>query len=98
MKRKSALTTVVESLEARQLLATFTATLQPLNNSGVSGTATAVIEGNTMTVTITAAGLEASQVHPAHIHGRFQTGNTGPARDSIVPTAAEDLDKDGFIE
>src|SRR4051812_41928816 len=98
MKRKSPLTTVVETLEARQLLATFTATLQPLNNSGVSGTATAVTEGNTLTVTITAKGLEASQIHPAHIHGRFVAGNSGPAQDSVVPTTAADTDKDGFIE
>jgi hypothetical protein len=88
----------MELLEARQLLATFTANLVPLNNSGVSGTANITLEGNRLTVTINATGLEANQIHPQHIHGRFATGNSGTARDSVAPTATNDADRDGFIE
>ena len=99
MRRKSAtLAHVIETLESRRLLATFTAELVPLNNSGVSGTATFNLEGNSLTVTINARGLEASQVHAAQLRGRFESAPANTSRDSVVPTPANDTDSDGFIE
>src|SRR5687768_906530 len=92
---------LVESLEIRRLLATFTATLEPLNNSGVSGTAEMTLEDNLLTVTVNARGLEANQIHPQHIQGRFDEstpGTPGGASDSVRPTTADDADADGFIE
>ena len=99
--RASAL--LFEALETRRLLASYLATFEPLNNSGVSGTAELTLEGNQLTITISAQGLEPNQVHPMHIHGRFEDPNPGdpgpPApRDSAVPTLADDVDGDGFIE
>lgn len=73
-----------------------TATLRPLNDSGVSGTARLVLEPDTLTVTIRATGLEPGRVHAQHIHGRFDA--QGRPFDSVAPTAADDTDRDGFIE
>ena len=68
--------------------------LTTLNSSGVTGE---VIIGydldtDTITVAISASGLEANQVHIQHIHG-FVDGTN-----STTPTIAQDVDGDGFVE
>lgn len=74
----------------------YTSSLQSLNNSGVSGQADLSLEDNLLTVHIQAEGLVAGEVHPQHIHGRFD--ENGNPRDSVTPTPALDADGDGFIE
>lgn len=65
-----------------------------LNGSGVDGQALLTLDEdtNSLTVIISASGLEPGQVHPQHIHG-FPSG-----QDADVPTLAVDADNDGFIE
>jgi len=68
--------------------------LTTLNGSGVTGE---VIIGydldtDTITVAISASGLEPNQIHIQHIHG-FVDGTN-----STTPTAAQDVDGDGFVE
>ena len=67
---------------------TFTADLNPLNTSGSSGTATVVVNGNQVTVTIEASGLSPNLPHAQHIHIGGQ---------NICPTDAADDDGDGLI-
>jgi hypothetical protein len=52
----------------------FFANLSPVNDSGVTGTASLTLDGNSLTVLINATGLEVGQIHPQHIHG-FVDGN-----------------------
>lgn len=71
---------------------TFTATLGALNTSAnggtaVSGTATFVVSGDTITATVDAKGLAPSMGHAMHIH----TGDS-------CPTAAADTNNDGVID
>ncbi|WP_207461649.1 hypothetical protein [Azospirillum sp. SYSU D00513] len=65
-----------------------------LNNSGVSGSALVVQDGNSITVSIKAEGLEAGQMHAQHIHGirGVEKGMTA------TPTIRQDVDGDGFVE
>jgi hypothetical protein len=72
----------------------YTTTFTTLNGSGVTGEAIIGydIQTNTITVAISAAGLEPNQVHIQHIHG-FPDG-----RDATTPTLEQDVDGDGFIE
>lgn len=74
----------------------FTSDITPLNGSGVSGSAELVLNGDCLTVTIQATGLEPGRPHPQHIHGRFDAAGT--PIDSVKPTPARDTDGDGFIE
>ena len=80
----------------------FTADLEPLNGSGVSGTALLTLDqgAGTLTVDIVAAGLEPDMPHAQHIHGRFDgpDGFDGGRVDSVVPGIDQDADGDGFIE
>lgn len=71
----------------------YRAVLSSLNNSGASGTATLWLEGDKLTVTIEAMGLEANKVHPQHIHG-FTEDN----RNSTCPTMAADTNGDGLVD
>jgi Cu/Zn superoxide dismutase len=71
----------------------YRAALSPLNNSGVSGTAMLSLEGNMLTVTITAMGLEPGKTHVHHTHGF--TDNT---QNSTCPTTALDTNGDGLID
>lgn len=71
----------------------YTAELSALNGSNVWGTAELVLEGNELTVTINATGLEPGRLHPQHIHG-FKENN----RNSKCPPASADDDGDGFVE
>lgn len=72
----------------------WTATLQPLNGSGVSGTVTATLTGDQLQVQIQATGLEPNQIHPVHIHGL--TDADGTTANSNL--SANDADADGFLE
>lgn len=65
-----------------------------LNGSGVQGGAIIGFDDDTDTITvaISARGLEPNQVHLQHIHG-FPNG-----QDAKTPTRALDADKDGYIE
>ncbi len=65
---------------------------QPLNSSGVSGTATLQLTGNQLTVSIQARGLAPSQTHPQHIHG-FPDAS----RNATCPTMALDTDGNGIV-
>ncbi len=69
---------------------TFTA----LNNSGVTGTATLLLDSATQTlrVDVDANGLEPNQVHIQHIHG-FDDDSK-----ATTPKLAQDADHDGFVE
>lgn len=77
--------------------AVFRADLEPLNNSGVSGTVFLEVSDDreTLTVDFSATGFEPDQPHVGHIHGLFESGS--PA-DSETPTLEQDTDGDGFIE
>lgn len=70
----------------------FYAELGELNNSDARGGVLLVLRGDKLTVLTAARGVEAGQVHIQHIHG-FEDG-----RDAVVPTLAQDADRDGFIE
>jgi hypothetical protein len=72
----------------------YMADIGELNGSGAQAQAILTIDEdtNTLTVVISAKGVEAGLVHPQHIHG-FLDG-----RDANVPTSAVDVDQDGFIE
>lgn len=74
----------------------YSANISELNNSGVSGTANLFLDGDLLTVNLTAFGLEPNQTHVQHIHGRL--GANGNPLDSASPTLAQDADGDGFVE
>ena len=72
----------------------YTADLAPLNNSGVFAHFDLALDGNSLTVSERATGLEANKPHPQHIHGLL--GANAP--NTATPTAASDTDGDGFVE
>ncbi|HET7268283.1 MAG TPA: CHRD domain-containing protein [Oleiagrimonas sp.] len=76
----------------------YTAHLTSLNDSGVTGTAhlTLDMDLDTLTVDITATGLEPNQTHVQHIHG-LSDGSGNPI-DSTTPTLAQDTNGDGLVE
>lgn len=78
-------------LEADQF---YFADLSPVNGSGVRGAAVFAYdeETNSLTVLVTATGLEPDRPHAQHIHG-FPDG-----REAVDPTAEFDTDGDGYIE
>ncbi|PTX42199.1 Cu/Zn superoxide dismutase [Christiangramia gaetbulicola] len=69
----------------------YTAQLGDLNDSGVSGTATVTKNGDQLTVTVLAQGLEPNQPHPQHIHG------LSDGEEATCPPASADADEDGII-
>ena len=75
----------------------FSATLTPLNGSGVNARASLVVNAitNTLKVRILAFGVEPG-LHPQHIHGRFM--DDGTPMDSVTPPPTADMDGDGFVE
>ncbi|HEX5325515.1 MAG TPA: PEP-CTERM sorting domain-containing protein [Acetobacteraceae bacterium] len=73
---------------------TFVANLGPLNNSGVHAHFTLVLDGNLLTVTEHATGLEPNEPHPQHIHGLL--GADAP--NTMLASPADDTDHDGFVE
>lgn len=81
------------SSNSMNLHKTYTADIMSLNNSGVMGTATLMLEGDMLTVHIQASGLEPGMVHPQHIHG-FMDNN----KNATCPPMSADMDGDGLIE
>jgi len=75
------------------LTKTYTAEISSLNNSGVTGTATLILDGDQLTVHIMASGLEPGMVHPQHIHG-FPDKN----KNATCPPMWADKDGDGLVE
>lgn len=71
----------------------YTVNFNPLNGSGVSGTAELTLNGNELTVKVNATGLEPNMVHPQHIHGFAE--NKG---NSTCPTPAADTNGDGLVD
>lgn len=72
----------------------YVANLTPLNNSGVFATFNLAVDGNILTVTEHATGLQPNMPHPQHIHG--QLGAAAPM--TALATPASDTDGDGFVE
>ena len=72
----------------------YVTTFTTLNGSGVTGEAIIGydVDTDTITVAISASGLEPNQVHVQHIHG-FPDGTN-----ATTPTIAQDDDGDGFVE
>lgn len=77
----------------------YAADLRPIAGASyeqdASGTANLELDGNRLTVEITAVNLKANALHPQHIHG-FGKG-TGKKQDATCPTIAQDDDGDGFV-
>lgn len=71
------------------------ADIAPLNGSGVSGSATFTLDGDSLRVQVEATGLEPG-THLMHIHGR--TDAQGGPLDSDPAGTARDLDGDGYVE
>ncbi|MGK7392063.1 MAG: hypothetical protein ACNS60_17050 [Candidatus Cyclobacteriaceae bacterium M2_1C_046] len=71
---------------------TYSANLNPINNSGVNGSATLILEGNTLQVTIQANGLEPLKDHPQYIRG-FPSS----AENSTCPPPGADTDGNGIV-
>ncbi len=70
----------------------YEATLSTLNSSGASGSATLMLDGDTLWVTINASGLEPNRPHAQHIHG--SPTNKGNA---TCPPPSADTDGDGLV-
>lgn len=72
----------------------FVANLEPLNNSGVHAHFTLTLDGDMLTVSEHATGLEPNEPHPQHIHGLL--GADAP--NTMLASPADDTDHDGYIE
>lgn len=74
----------------------YTGTLQELNGSGGEGSAKITVsdDGQTMTVDISASGLNLDGPHAMHIHGIVDGDDVAA---STCPTIAEDADGDGIV-
>ena len=68
----------------------FQAQLDPLNDSGASGTANLALEGDQLSTNITSEGLAPNLPHAQHIHGLEQAI-------SECPSLAADLNGDGLV-
>ena len=77
---------------------TYQANLVELNNSGVSGTVTFMLDkvNNLLNVSARVMGLDANMPHINHIHGRFN--EDGTPLQSELPKPDLDADGDGFVE
>lgn len=75
----------------------FTAQIQPVNGSDVTGTAVFAVEGDLLSVRVEASGLESGEIHMMHIHGLTDAA-TGLPLDSTAPPPTDDTDGDGFVE
>ncbi|WP_370327057.1 cell wall-binding repeat-containing protein [Euzebya sp.] len=70
--------------------------LAELNDSGVSGEATVVRDGDVVTILADVAGVAPALPHAQHLHGApDDAGN--PGLDAICPTGDADADGDGFV-
>lgn len=74
----------------------YTANLTTLNDSGVTGTADLTLNGDSLTVHITASGLQTGVAHAQHLHGTFDASSN--PTNATSPTLAQDANGDGYIE
>lgn len=74
----------------------FVAQLGELNDSGASGTAEVTLDGDQLTVSVTASGLLADQPHAQHVHYPEEEAGQ-PTIEGTCPTSADDADGDGFV-
>ena len=72
--------------------ASYSIELESLNDSGATGIALLVLDGNDLTVTIESDGLVPGQPHAQHIHG-MPTLDV----DYMCPTSADDANGDGIV-
>ncbi|WP_108662417.1 calcium-binding protein [Acuticoccus kandeliae] len=70
--------------------------LTGLNQSGATGTAYLLRNGDSLTVAVAAQGMTPNEAHFQHIHGTF--GGDGSPSDAMTPTLAQDTDGDGYVE
>ena len=70
---------------------TYEAQLGSINQSNASGVATVTAQGDMLTVSIMAQGMEPNQTHPQHIHGLTDGEN------ATCPPSTADTDDDGII-
>ncbi len=97
----AALSTAMVGLVAAPAIAAhegsvYTGDLNELNSSGASGSTKITVsdDGETMTVEVTADGLNLDGPHAMHIHGIVDGDTVLP---SSCPTMAEDADGDGVV-
>ena len=96
--------TCLAAAGAHAATTSYAAILTELNGSGVSGRINFTLddEAQTLRARANVSGLAAGLPHVNHIHGRFRDdyvpGGSNIARNSVVPTAADDLDGDGLVE
>lgn len=90
------LTALGGTAEAVHEGAVYTADLGELNNSGATGQARIEVaeDGNTMTIVVTASGLNLNGPHAMHLHGIV---NGEDVSASTCPTMADDADGDGVL-
>ncbi len=69
----------------------YTVMLDAQNESGVSGSVLFTLDGDQLTVAVTATGLTPDQTHMMHIHG-LETG------EASCPTIDLDANEDGFVD
>ncbi len=98
MKLATAAGVLLIAMPATGWSATYKAKLTELNNSGVSGLVTFMVDNVAKLLKVNAdiSGLTPEIVHVNHIHGRFN--DDGSPKKSVLPTAALDTDGDGFVE
>ena len=71
----------------------FIADLSSVNNTGVTGTATFVLDGNMLEVTVVASGLEPNRTHTQYIQGSAINN-----KKASCPTMANDENGDNIID
>jgi len=98
--KRSALAAVAAAIvplaAARAAPVTYQGTFDAANGSGVAGTTNLSLDGNILTVTVNATGLEANQPHEQHIHG-FADGSQSNCPPSPL-TPAIDTNGNGILE
>lgn len=85
----SGLASAASLTQSSQTTQVYRANLEPLNNSGASGTATVKVMGNMLRVTIHSTGLSPNLPHAEHIHIGGQ---------NVCPTVADDANHDGIVD
>lgn len=83
---------LAQDLRAENGTQNYSVELEPLNDSGVSGTALLTLRGNELTVRVEAEGMVPNSPHAQHIHG-----STDRAHDFVCPTMADDKNGDGVL-
>ncbi|MGH8254909.1 MAG: PEP-CTERM sorting domain-containing protein [Steroidobacteraceae bacterium] len=71
----------------------FVAHTTPANSSGVYGTFDLTLNGNMLTMTEYATGLEPNELHVQHIHGILPPDQAS----TMVTSAADDTNHDGYV-